>query len=427
MRIIVAGAGAGKTTSMAEEVLNRYEKIKDGKIIYVITYTNAARDHIRRKIIELQGSIPKQIKIETSHVFLLQEIIFPFNYLLYGQLYTTTSVISLPSEPKYKANRLKELKEQNTVHVEEVTQIAKFVLVGKSSDRKIVKEKRKKILATIGRYLDSVFIDEVQDIDSHLSGIIKVLHENGFYLHLVGDPKQDLRGKNELRKLIESFGQYVEYKRENYRCPISHVNFSNKYVIEEERQNYQNTNLGTIKYLFETDIDVYEHIKTKRYNHVYIYQKNDRFITKDKKKNEFNNSLKYELKRLIQKSTYAEGHVEKTVYELAKWIQEVIDSRSDWKIINIVGVKLSLELTNEDKARMKSALDLYRERKEMKGIPVDSIDKVKGLEGEKCLFILSTELAEYFFKTKRDQNKMANYLYVALTRAKNELTILITK
>ncbi|MGS4017418.1 hypothetical protein ACEUV6_09395, partial [Staphylococcus pseudintermedius] len=151
------------------------------------------------------------------------------------------------------------------------------------------------------------------------------------------------------------------------------------------------------------------------------------FITKDKKKNEFNNSLKYELKRLIQKSTYAEGHVEKTVYELAKWIQEVIDSRSDWKIINIVGVKLSLELTNEDKARMKSALDLYRERKEMKGIPVDSIDKVKGLEGEKCLFILSTELAEYFFKTKRDQNKMANYLYVALTRAKNELTILITK
>lgn len=275
--------------------------------------------------------------------------------------------------------------------------------------------------------MDSVFIDEVQDIDSHLSGIIKVLHENGFYLHLVGDPKQDLRGKNELRKLIESFGQYVEYKRENYRCPISHVNFSNKYVIEEERQNYQNTNLGTIKYLFETDIDVYEHIKTKRYNHVYIYQKNDRFITKDKKKNEFNNSLKYELKRLIQKSTYAEGHVEKTVYELAKWIQEVIDSRSDWKIINIVGVKLSLELTNEDKARMKSALDLYRERKEMKGIPVDSIDKVKGLEGEKCLFILSTELAEYFFKTKRDQNKMANYLYVALTRAKNELTILITK
>ncbi|GAB0240577.1 hypothetical protein JPSP13_17150 [Staphylococcus pseudintermedius] len=78
MRIIVAGAGAGKTTSMAEEVLNRYEKIKDGKIIYVITYTNAARDHIRRKIIELQGSIPKQIKIETSHVFFITGNYFPF-------------------------------------------------------------------------------------------------------------------------------------------------------------------------------------------------------------------------------------------------------------------------------------------------------------------------------------------------------------
>ncbi|MEH7728371.1 UvrD-helicase domain-containing protein, partial [Bacillus safensis] len=247
MRIIVAGAGAGKTTSMAEEVLNRYEGIKDGKIIYVITYTNAARDHIRKKIIELHGSIPKQIKVETSHVFLLQEIIFPFNYLLYGQLYTTSSVIALPSNRIYRANKLKELREQNIIHVEEVTEIAKYVLVGKSSDKKMVKEKRKIVLVTIGRYLDSVFIDEVQDIDSNLSEIIEILHNNDFNLHLVGDPKQDLRGRNELRKLLEKYSQYVEYKRENYRCPISHVNFSNKYVIEEERQDYQTTDLGTIE------------------------------------------------------------------------------------------------------------------------------------------------------------------------------------
>ncbi|WP_354680203.1 AAA family ATPase [Macrococcoides caseolyticum] len=427
MKIIIAGAGAGKTTSMAEEVLNRYEKIKNGKIIYVITYTNAARDHIRKKIIELHGSIPKQIKVETSHVFLLQEIIFPFNYLLYGQQYTASSVITLPSNHIYRANKLKELREQNIIHVEEVTEIAKYVLVGKSSDRKIVKEKRKKVLVTIGRYLDSVFIDEVQDIDSNLSKIIEVLHNNDFYLHLVGDPKQDLRGRNELRKLLEQYSQYVEYKRENYRCPISHVNFSNKYVIEEERQDYQTTDLGTIEYLFETDIDIHEFIKTKSFKHMYIYQKNDRFITNGKEKNGFDNLLKYELKRLVQKSKYAENQVEKIIYVLAKWIQDVINSKSNWEIINRVGERLSLKLNKEDKGRMLTALDLNRERKEMKGIVVDSIDKVKGLEGEKCLFILSTELAEYFFKIKKDQNKMANYLYVALTRAKDELIILITK
>lgn len=427
MRIIVAGAGAGKTTSMAEEVLNRYEEIKDGKIIYVITYTNAARDHIRKKIIELYGSIPNQIKVETSHVFLLQEIIFPFNHLLYGQLYTTSSVIALPSNSIYRANKLKELRQENIIHVEEVTEIAKYVLVGKSSDRKMVKEKRKKVLVTIGRYLDSVFIDEAQDIDSNLSKIIEILYNNNFNLHLVGDPKQDLRGRNELRKLLEKYSQHVEYKRENYRCPISHVNFSNKYVIEEERQDYQTTDLGTIEYLFETDIDIHELIKTKSFKHMYIYQKNDRFITNGKEKNGLDNLLKYELKRLVQKSKYAESQVEKIIYVLAKSIQEVINSKSNWEIINRVGELLSLKLTKEDKGRMLTALDLNRERKEMKGIVVDSIDKVKGLEGEKCLFILSTELAEYFFKIKKDQNKMANYLYVALTRAKDELIILITK
>ncbi|WP_338139312.1 UvrD-helicase domain-containing protein [Staphylococcus delphini] len=378
-------------------------------------------------MIELHGSIPKQIKVETSHVFLLQEIIFPFNYLLYGQLYTATSIIPLPNKHNYRAYKLNELREQNTIHVEEVTKIAKYVLVGKSSDRKIIKEKRKKVLATIGRYLDSIFIDEVQDVDCYLSEIIRVLHKNDFYLHLVGDPKQDLRGGNELRKLIEQYSQYVEYKRENYRCPISHVNFSNQYVIEEERQDYQTTDLGTIDYLFETEIDIYELIKTKSFNHMYIYQKNDRFFTSDKKKNEFYNLLKYELKRLVQKSKYADDHIEKIIYILAKWIKKVINSVDDWEVINKLGVMLSIELTIKDKARMIDVLNLIREREEMKGIQVDSIDKVKGLEGEKCLFILSTELADYFFKIKSDQNKMANYLYVALTRAKDELTILITR
>lgn len=427
MRIVVAGAGAGKTTSMAKEVLKRYEEIENGKIIYVITYTNAARDHIRKKIIELRGSIPNQIKVETSHVFLLQEIIFPFNHLLYERSYTKTSIIALPSNHIYKANKLKELREHNIVHVEEVTKISKYVLAGKSSDRKMIKEKRKQVLVIIGRYLDSVFIDEVQDIDSNVARIIEVFYHNNLNLFLVGDPKQDLRGRNELRKMIEKYNQYVEYKSENYRCPISHVNFTNKYVIEEERQDCQTTELGNIEYLFEADINTSEFIKNGNFDYMYIYQKNERFITNGKEKNEFVNLLKYELKRLIQKSQYSENQVEKIIYILNKSIQDKINSIDNWRIINRLGELLSLKLTKEDKARMFKVLDLNRIKNEAAGIVVDSIDKVKGLEGEKCLFILSTELAEYFFKIKKDQNKMSNYLYVALTRSKKELVILITK
>ena len=69
MDIIVAGAGAGKTSSMARMVLDRYKGVTDGKIIYVIAYTNATKDSIRKKIVELHGSIPNQVFIETSHAF----------------------------------------------------------------------------------------------------------------------------------------------------------------------------------------------------------------------------------------------------------------------------------------------------------------------------------------------------------------------
>lgn len=425
MKIIVAGAGAGKTTSMAEEVLKKFLELEDGKIIYVITYTNAARDHIRNKIIEQYGSIPPQIKVETSHVFLLQEIIFPFHHLLYGQLYSRISVINLPDNHSYKAKKLKELRERNIIHAEEVTKIARYVVNGKSDDRKLVKDKRVIVISIIKKYLDSIFIDEAQDMDAELSKVIKAFYNDGLYLHIVGDPKQDLRGRNELRQLINSYPQFVEYKRENHRCPISHVKLSNKYVPKEEQQEYQTEEVGSIKYLFEKDINITDLFDNQAFDYIYIYQKNGKFITNSKDKDAHKDLLKYELKCLIQKSKFAENQVEKRVFILFKWIQKNITAKNNWGIINGISNYLSLELSKQDKARMITALDLNR-ISNVDGIIVDSIDKVKGLEGNRCLFILTTELAEYFFQNKTEKNKMANYLYVALTRSKMELVILIT-
>ena len=58
---------------------------------------------------------------------------------------------------------------------------------------------------------------------------------------------------------------------------------------------------------------------------------------------------------------------------------------------------------------------------------VSSIEGVKGLEGEHCLFILTSDLAAYLLGNKTDENKTKNALYVALTRSLHILTILICK
>ena len=60
-----------------------------------------------------------------------------------------------------------------------------------------------------------------------------------------------------------------------------------------------------------------------------------------------------------------------------------------------------------------------------KKIQVKSIDKVKGLENELCMFIIDNALLEYLFKNKLDVNKEMMRLYVALTRSKSDLILVV--
>lgn len=426
MEIVVAGAGAGKTTSMAQEVLDRLKVVADRKIIYVITYTNAARDGIREKIFELNGCIPKQVLVETSHAFLLREIIFPFHHLLYEEQYTTVSQIKLPDNPSFKALKIRELKENKIIHVEEVTKTAKWIISGKSKDLKNVNLKREKVLSIIKRYLDSVFIDEAQDMDNNLAKIIEILNEKGINFYIVGDPKQDLRGRNEFRELIEKYKQYVEYKKENHRCPTSHVKFANLYIPNEEKQIPQISTNGELSFVFESDIDVVNFIGDNNWNHIFIYKKNDRFITHADDQHKKEQNLSYELKSLVKRSEIKESDVNKVVYILMKEIIKVIEKRTNSQIFNRLEELLSMKLTKKDMGKLGDALKINRNNLANEGIFVETIDKVKGLEGEICLFILTTELAPYLFAEKKDQNKMLNYLYVALTRSKEKLILLVT-
>jgi len=136
--------------------------------------------------------------------------------------------------------------------------------------------------------------------------------------------------------------------------------------------------------------------------------------------------LRYELKLLAKKSSVKKFSLEHKVYILENWIIQKLSSLDNINIISHMSYSLALDLTDDEKDRMDVAIELNRLEKKLEGFMVHSIDKVKGLEGERCLFILTTDLADYFFKIKTDQNKMMNYVYVALTRSKNELAILIT-
>ena len=73
---------------------------------------------------------------------------------------------------------------------------------------------------------------------------------------------------------------------------------------------------------------------------------------------------------------------------------------------------------------MKSATE--RNENENEVVYVNSIDSIKGQEGNNCLLILTTDLAAYLLDTKTEETIFKNRLYVGLTRSLGNLTIYIT-
>jgi superfamily I DNA/RNA helicase len=427
MNIVVAGAGAGKTTSMAESIISRLQEVTNGKIIYVITYTNSARDRIRDKVREHKGTNPSQLKIETIHSFLLREVIYPFNHLIYGDLFKSASQIPLPDNQGFKGAKKKELRENHIIHVEDVTKTAKYLLCGKSKDTQKIKLRSGNALQMLSRYLDSIYVDESQDMDRDFLEVLSMLENYNINVNLIGDPKQDLRNRGAFTDII-SGDLYVEYKPQNHRCPRIHVDFSNSFIAKEEQQTSTNEG-GTLRYLLESTSTIQDDIESGKYDLAYIYQKNDRFKTHKEDITNIEKQLSYELFALARKaSSVKDKNLDQVVYVLKK---KTVNSIKRKKTTNIIfaGLEhdLALVMDNKDKGKIGSAVDAYRRALSNEtGILVDSIDGIKGLEGYNCLFIVSTQLAPYLFKESIDQNKMMNYLYVGLTRSKRDLTIIVT-
>lgn len=69
MKINIAGAGAGKTTTMADTIVNLQSEVDSHLNIFCITFTNNAVACIERKLKERYGELPDNIIVSTTFVF----------------------------------------------------------------------------------------------------------------------------------------------------------------------------------------------------------------------------------------------------------------------------------------------------------------------------------------------------------------------
>ena len=148
IEIQIAGAGAGKTYSLAQRIV---EKIKSGIVegkVYALTFTNTAKDKIHQEVMKQNGSVPENVIIETVHSFFLNEIIFPFSSYTIGEVYSKASIQYLGSNIKYKQKKIKDLKDNKIIHAEKVYSITKKI-IDKEVSVHTSKKKKKKV--EIGR------------------------------------------------------------------------------------------------------------------------------------------------------------------------------------------------------------------------------------------------------------------------------------
>jgi len=427
-KVKISCAGAGKTYSMAGEILKYSDNSSEDKDIITITYTNNAKDNIYKNILKQKGQIPEKIKINTVHSFLLEYLIYPYSNYILGKSYVKATSIPLSSNLVFKNKRISELESQNIIHNEKVFNLAKQIVVPSSNDTIKKRKKKNIVLEHLLASISSIFIDESQDLDGDCLNIMKYLGKNGIYIYMIGDPKQALK----YPKVYEDFVKdCVENKIENFEClhnnnttrrlPKTHVDLSNLICDESQKQNTIKSEDGIINYIYSNDANFINIFSSFQNNNsiCYIKRKSLLFNTHSNNTRKIDQILMSDLLKNKNNNDDEDAFLYEKIQELYNNIKK---EKNVYKGLNSFLKNNNLNLDRINYAKIISNLEEYSN---IKSYNVFSIDKIKGLEKENCMFILDDSLLEYLFDRKIIQNKERNYLYVGLTRSTNFLLLVI--
>lgn len=414
---------------LAEKILVRHHKKDNDKIIYAISFTNYAKRNIEQRVAELNnGLMPSDICIETVHSFLLNEIIYPFSQYYFGKAFSKATSMKLPIEIKLQKYQLKRVNERGIIHNSQVFNKAKQMIVDGKGETKAKHRKKELIIEYLQASVDALFIDEAQDLDADALALFGKLSES-IYAYIVGDPKQSI-------KYPKDFREFTERIRENNsvfhmlspntitrRMPECHLRISNLFCPADERQTTISDAKGEIYYLYSTDekfsklYESFDFLKAL----IYIRQETDTFTTQDSK-SVF--SLEESVREKLLEKINSDYDSDAFVKAIEKYFINVTLKKGEKGAIQSFTKHFDITLENNEYAKLINDLKIENKEKKLK---VKSIDKIKGLENELCMFIMDNTMLEYLFGKKQETNKEMMRLCVALTRSKSDLILVIDK
>ncbi len=275
-KLIVAAAGAGKTTFLVNEAL----KIKNGRVL-ITTYTQANEAEIRKKIIEVNQCIPPNVIVQTWFSFLLQHGVRPYQGGIFEK--QITGLILVNSQSGLKGYT----KFNHPIYFSEEKEFERHYF---SKEIKIYSDKISKFVfrcneksggAVIERLCNiysHIFIDEVQDLAGYDLELLKLIFKSNSNTLLVGDPRQgtysttsSAKHKKFKKAAIINFFEENSLEIEtdktslttNYRCNNAICNLSNKLFTDLPPTTSGNAGTTTHDGVFLIrPVDVIEYLKS---------------------------------------------------------------------------------------------------------------------------------------------------------------------
>jgi len=288
-KLIVAAAGAGKTSFLVNEAL----KLKNERVL-ITTYTQANESEIRKKIIEINQCVPPNVTVQTWFSFLLQHGVRPFQGGLFEKEITGLILVNSQSGLKAYRNQCEDCKQKKIVKVcgkckdpiyfgeekeferhyfsKEVKiysdKISKFVFRCNEKSKGLVVER-------LSRIYSHIFVDEVQDLAGYDLELLKLLFKADTNTLLVGDPRQGTYSTNSSSKnkkfkkaaIVNFFDddslgieKDTTSLTTNYRCNKSICELSNKLFPDMPATtsgNNETTNHDGIFLVKESNVNEY--------------------------------------------------------------------------------------------------------------------------------------------------------------------------
>lgn len=228
--ILIAAAGAGKTTCIVKEALKAGQTSR----VLITTFTLSNIAEIKKAICIQNGIVPSNIVVMPWFTFVLRELVRPYqNHFYRPRRIKSLNLVSGQSDryaPKADKDRYY-FGRGTDVYSDKLSQLA--LSCDASSDGKV--------LARLEGYFDHIFIDEVQDLAGYDLEILKLFLGANFHLSMVGDYRQATLATNQsskhkkyryggiigLFKIWEKKGWCkLQYATTSYRCVKSLCEFS---------------------------------------------------------------------------------------------------------------------------------------------------------------------------------------------------------